>query len=257
MSKGTFRRLMFVAVLGAMVPLAMSARCIERTSVYVDKDGYTHIVGEMVNETTIQGTSMQLMGTLYDANGGVIAQKIVPTCPPDTQPNSQVVFDIRFDNPNVPPHARYDVRPVAGTAQGQPLPKPDVLVLRTYAARFEGLPPFPEFDDYEDDVFVFFEARNRGGALGHVQGCTAVYDQQGNVVAAQSDELITIDENENIVPAFMGPNSVPEVIFMVAEDVPSGPVQAKTWLWFGEKDAPTSQWQFVQSPFITIETITP
>jgi hypothetical protein len=34
-------------------------------------------------------------------------------------------------------------------------------------------------------------------------------------------------------------------------------VQVRAWLWFGAKDAPTSAWQFVQTPFITIETIRP
>ena len=162
-SMTSFRRFASIGALAVVLALAIGARCIERTSVYVDKDGYTHIVGEMVNETQVQGTGMMLIGTLYDANGGVIAQKIVPTCPPDTQPNSQIVFDVRFDNPNVPPHTSYDVRPVSGTAQGQPLPNPDVLVLRTYAARYKDLPPFPGFEDFEDDVYIYIEARNRSG----------------------------------------------------------------------------------------------
>jgi len=55
----------------------------------------------------------------------------------------------------------------------------------------------------------------------------------------------------------MGPSDQPEVVFMIAENVPPAPVQVKTWLWFGPKDAPTSQWLFVQSPFITIQTISP
>jgi hypothetical protein len=251
------RRIIAIAALAALLPLLMGARCIERTSVYVDKDGYTHIVGEMVNETQVQGTSMMLMGTLYDANGGVIAQKIVPTCPPDTQPNSQVVFDVRFDNPNVPPHASYDVRPVGGTALPQALPNPDVLVLRTLAVRYTDLPPIPGLDVDENDVFIFFEARNRSGQpLAGMQGCAAVYDQAGNVVTVISKELTEVDEDGNLIPAVMG-SEAPGVAFLLAEDVPPGPVQVKTWLWFGPKGAPTSAWQFVQSPFITIQTISP
>jgi hypothetical protein len=257
-SMRSFRRFAGIGSLAVVLSLASGAKCIERTSVYVDKDGYTHIVGEMVNETQVQGTGMMLMGTLYDANGGVIAQKIVPTCPPDTQANSQIVFDVRFDNPSVPPHAGYDVRPVSGIALGQPLPNPDTLVLRTYAARYKDLPPFPGFEDFEDDVFIFFEVRNRSGqTLGHIQGCSAVYDQQGNVIHVFSGELIMLDENDSIVPALMEASDTPGVVTLVAENVPTGPVQVKTWLWFGEKDAPGSQWQFVQSPFITIQTISP
>src|SRR6185295_19190946 len=91
-----------LSVLCLLGALALGARCIERTSIHVDADGYTHITGEMLNETDIQGTQIMLRGTLYDDQNNVVAQKDSPTCPPDSQPNSQIIFDIRFDNPNVP-----------------------------------------------------------------------------------------------------------------------------------------------------------
>ena len=255
-SKVSWRRLLFVAALGAILPLAMSARCIERTSVYVDKEGYTHIVGEMVNDTQVNGQSIMLVGTLYDANNGVIAQKVVPTCPPDTQPNSQIVFDVRFDNPNVPPHARYDVRPISGTALPGPKANPDVLVLRTAAIRFDGIPPIPELGISDDDVLFAFEVRNRSGLPLAVQGCAAVYNQQGNVISVVQTELVQIDEDGNVSPAIL-PHEFPVVVYMTAEDVGTTPTQVRTWLWFGNKGDATSQWQFTQSPFITIETIRP
>lgn len=256
MSKVSWRRLVFVAALGAILPLAMSARCIERTSVYVDKEGYTHIVGEMVNDTQVNGQSIMLVGTLYDANDAVIAQKVVPTCPPDTQPNSQIVFDIRFDNPGIAPHARYDVRPISGTALPAAKPNADVLVLRTAAVRFEGIPPIPELDLSEDDVLFAFEVRNRSGQPLPIQGCAAVYDQRGNVISVVQSEIIQIDEEGNISPAIL-PHEFPVVVYMAAEDIGTTPTQVRTWLWFGNKGDATSQWQFTQSPFITIETIRP
>src|SRR5439155_3586952 len=85
--------LLMLVVAGAM---ALGARCIDRTSTYVDADGYTHITGEMVNDTNVQGTKIMLVGTLFNGDA-VVAQKVSPTCPPDTQPNNQTTFDIRFD----------------------------------------------------------------------------------------------------------------------------------------------------------------
>ena len=82
-------RIGVLAVLVAGAVLAAGARCIENVRVYVDDDGYTHIAGEMYNETDIQGTSIMLRGTLLDAAGNVIAQKDSPICPPDSQPGAQ------------------------------------------------------------------------------------------------------------------------------------------------------------------------
>src|SRR2546423_15231901 len=63
-------------VVGAM---ALGARCIDRTSTYVDADGYTHITGEMVNDTNVQGTKIMLVGTLFNGDA-IVAQKVSPTC---------------------------------------------------------------------------------------------------------------------------------------------------------------------------------
>jgi hypothetical protein len=32
-------------------------------------------------------------------------------------------------------------------------------------------------------------------------------------------------------------------------------VQVRAWLWFGQKGAATSQFQFITTPFITIQTV--
>lgn len=249
------RRLAVFAIFAAVALFTMGARCIERTSVNVDADGYTHITGEMVNDTDVQGTRVMLRGTLYDANGNVIATKDSPTCPPDTQPLQQTVFDIRFDNPNIPPHASFDVRPISAITLTQPLPNPDVVLFSTEAARFEGLPPIPGLGITDNDVLLFFDGRNRSNVTYQgVQGCSAVYDNKGNVIHVQSTELIQLDETGFPEPATMdsvGPYSA----FMIAENVPRGPVQVRAWIWFGPKDAPTSQYQFVATPMTTIKTI--
>lgn len=243
-----------LAVLAVAGIAALGGKCIDRTNVYVDKDGYTHIVGEMNNDTNVQGVRIMLRGTLYDAQDNVIATKDAPTCPPDTQPNTSTLFDIRFDNPNVPPYARFDVRPVDGRALEQPLPNPDVVTLSTDAVRFQGLPPIPGLGITDQDVFVEFGVRNRGAPLQGVQGCAAVYGQTGAVIYATADELVQVDQNNVPHPATLNSTN-PASVFFVAKNVPTGPTQIRMWLWFGSKGAPTSQYQYVQTPLITIQTV--
>lgn len=239
-------------VLGA--GLALGARCIERTSVHVDTDGYTHITGEMVNDTDIQGTNIMVQGTLFDGDGNAVAQKTAPTCPPDLQPHSEILYDIRFDNPSVPPFVRYEVRPISGRAIPAPLIDPDVVILETEAIRFQGVPPIPGLRISDKDVLFEFGARNRSGHTYGVQGCAAVYDSTGAVSYVISTEIVQIDHGVP-VPATLD-STEPVGIFMLARNVPTGPVQVRAWLWFGDKGAPTSPYQFVMTPFITIQTRT-
>jgi hypothetical protein len=237
-----------------MGTVALGARCIENVYVYVDQDGYTHVTGLMYNDTDVQGVGLTLRATLFDNAGNVIAQKDGPPCPPDTQPNSQIMFDLRFDNPGVPPHARAEVRLVTGQALPAPLPKPDVVVTQSEAFRFEGLPPIPGLGISDSDVLFAFSVRNRTDNAYPLQGCAAVVDNQSHIIATDIRELIEVTEAGAIVPAVMDPQ-MHGTAFMTVENVPRGPVQVRAWLWFGPKDAPTSQYQYLQIPLTTIQVI--
>jgi hypothetical protein len=237
--------------------LAMAARCIDRTNTYVDADGYTHITGEMVNDTDIQGTQIMLQGTLYDANDNVVAQKTAPTCPPDTQPHQQTIFDIRFDNPNVPPWTRFDVRPISGKAQASPLPDPQIVLFFSDAIRFTTPPLIPGLPISTKDVFFTFRLRNQtNNTYDGVQGCAAVFDNTGKVVFVATSELVHRDANGSIGPAVVAPQELTD-IFWLAKNVPSGPVQVRVWLWLAPKGAPTSAYQFITTEMITIRPVTP
>ncbi len=250
-----WRRRGAIVVITIAALLAFGGRCIDRTDVHVDQDGYTHITGEMVNDTGIQGTKIMLRGTLRDAQGNVIAQKDGPTCPPDTQPQQQTMFDLRFDNPNIPPHASFDVRPISGITLNAPLPAPPVVVLQTAAARFGSGAPLAGVTP--NDVLFAFNIRNQSDqSFTGVQGCTAVFDHTGNVVFGSEDEIVQQDANGNPEPATIGPQAL-GTVFMKAKNVPVGPVQVRAWLWLGQKGAATSQYQFISTPFITIQTINP
>lgn len=253
----TSRRTVAIALLALTAALGLGAKCIQGTSVHVDKDGYTHITGEMVNDTDVQGVRIMLRATLSDEQGNVVATKDGPTCPPDTQPHSLVMFDIRFDNPNVPPWATYDVRPISGQALTAPLPDPDIAVTRTEAIRFEGIPPIPGLPISDNDVLMAFGVRNRSGqVLDGVQGCAALYDNHGAVVAANTGELTELDEYNVPHPATFH-TEAPATAFFIFKDVPKGPTQVRGWLWFGPKGAPTSAYQFFSTPLITIQTERP
>ncbi|HEY7801119.1 MAG TPA: hypothetical protein VIE40_00465 [Dehalococcoidia bacterium] len=248
-----WRRRLAVLVIAIAALLAFGGRCIDRTNERVDSDGYTHISGEMVNDTDIQGTQIMLRARLLDAQGNVVAQKDGAPCPPDTQPHNQTMFDLRFDNPNVPAHASFDVRPISGITLTSPLPAPPVVVLQTVAERFESFPPFPDLTN--KDVLFAFNIRNQSDqSFTGVQGCTAVYDHTGNIVFGSEDEITQLDANGQPEPATIGPQALGSV-FMQAKGVPVGPVQVRAWLWFGQKGAATSQFQFITTPFITIQTV--
>jgi hypothetical protein len=208
----------------------------------------------MVNDTDIQGAQLMLRGSLYDAAGNVIATKDAPPCPPDLKPYSEIMFDIRFDNPGIPPHARYDVRPVSGLALPARKPDPDVVLFSSQAIRFENIPFAPGILPFDsNDVLFGFEIRNRTNNSYPIQGCSAVFDNQGKIIHAQSVELVQFDEDFNVSPAVLYPQEL-SFVSMIADEVPRGPIQVKAWLWFGTKGSPTSQWQYVETGLITIRT---
>lgn len=255
LGRRTLVRLATALAISLLAVAGLGAKCIEKAYVYVDSEGYTHITGRLVNETDIQGANLVLRGTLLDGAGNVIATKDAAPCPPDLKPYSEIMFDIRFDNPGIPPHANFKVNMVSGKALAAPLPDPDVVLFSSEAIRFTGIPFQPgilPFD--ENDVLIGFQVRNRTDNLYPVQGCAAVFDQKGQIIYAESVELVRFDENFGAIPAVAQPQEL-AFVTLIADNVPVGPVQVKAWLWFGPKGAPTSQWQWIESGFITIQSV--
>jgi hypothetical protein len=256
---GRGRRFAVVAVSCALAFGALGARCIENTQVRVDSDGYTHIMGEMFNETDIQASAVMLRGRLLDANGNVIAEKDSPMCPPDSQPGAQSVFDIRFDNPHLPPHSSFTVNAVSGNVLTSRLPDPNVLVLDRDAIQLEGIPPIPGFPFKDGDVIFYFGVRNRSQTVYRgVQACAAAYNNMGKVVAVEQNEVFSIDEDGMPTEAILDFRSrVDFYLSMTDVDVPPEAVYVRGWLWFGNSGDGTSQYQFIMTPPITLQTLNP
>lgn len=250
------RRLALAVLVSALAAFALGARCIENTSVFVDESGYTHIYGEMYNDTTIQGSAILLNGVLLDANGGVIAAKSTAICPPDSQPGKQSVFDIKFDQPNLPPHASYKVSAIGGKALNAPLPDPNVLVLSTDAIQLIGVPEWfpPEFPYENGDVFFRVGLRNRSQTIyTGLQGCAAAYNNAGQVIAVADDEFGYFDADGNfITPADLHFEAREDFGFYMGA-VPDNAAYVRGWLWFGNPGDPTSQYQFIMSGPITLQ----
>lgn len=217
-----------IAVLGALFLVALvatSAKCIEHDKMYVDSEGYTHVVGLVTNETDISASTMTLQAKLFDAADNVVAETTGLLCPEAIQPTSQNVFDLRFPNPNIPNVVRHEVRPISGKTLVGPLPSPQVFLIRFYAERVG------------PDIFVVGQVRNDSGRdYFDTAMCAAVYDNKGNVVRVLSNPIEgTFTPGQALI--FTGG----------LEDVPPEAVQFQLWFTV----SPDFQW--VNSTKITIQ----
>jgi hypothetical protein len=163
------------------------------------------------------------------------------------------MFDIRFDNPNLPPHASYKVNAIGGKVLTQPLPKPDVLVLQTDAIRLINVPYIPDFPYKDGDILFYFGIRNRSDTIySGAQGCAAAYNNQGQIVASNSTEFFSITPDGEIIDAVWR-NDARLDVYMDILNVPPQAAYVRGWLWIGVEGDATSQYQFIMTPPITIQ----
>ncbi|MEX2224904.1 MAG: hypothetical protein WEB52_00490 [Dehalococcoidia bacterium] len=200
---------------------ALGARCVENTSVRVDADGYTHIYGEIYNDTEIQGHSMRIHGRLLRSDGSVIAEQDAPLCPPELPPHSQTFFDICFDSPNLPPSASFDVRMVGGTASDAGLPDPRIRLLGTSASFSQGR------------ATLRMDIRNESGVeYFNLNACIAGYDAAGKVIAANSNPLQNYNDQGTPIPGGLG--SAPDYVLMHLDDAPADLRTVRGWFWIAQ-----------------------
>jgi hypothetical protein len=194
----------------------MGARCVENAVVRTDSDGYTYILGEMYNDTDVYGTDIVLRATLYDAAGGVIAaQNVSYTCPGDLSPQSHLGFGVRFDQPHLPPHASFDVRPISGTASAQP-PPPLNLEIVSYSA---------EFAAEAGKVSVSLTVRNNSSHTVVPAICAGMYDDTGKVRSISTVDLLTKYPDLTLAP---GARTTIDYTLWGQD----GATQARSWIWY-------------------------
>ncbi len=172
------RRLLAVGLLVVLGVAASAAKCIENDQMYVDSEGYTHVVGNMTNETDVSASTVTLSARLFDATDNVIAETTGILCPETVQPHSQNAFDLKFPNPDIANAVRYEVRPISGTTIRNPLPESHIFLIRFYAERVG------------PQVAVVGQVRNDSGQpYADMIGCTAVFDNKGKVIRVQSSPI--------------------------------------------------------------------
>ena len=225
MPRTTIARIAALLVLCSLAFVATSAKCIEHDKMYVDSEGYTHVVGLVTNETDISASTMTLQAKLFDAANNVVAETTGLLCPEAIQPTSQNVFDLRFPNPNVPNVVRHEVRPISGKTLVGPLPPSEVFLIRFYAERVG------------PGVVVVGQVRNDSGRnYFDTALCAGFYDNKGDVIRVLSHPIEGI----------LTPGQA--LIFTGGlEDVPPEAVQFQLWFSVG----PDFQW--VNSTKITIQ----
>jgi len=213
-----FQRLMSLVFVVFSVVFTLGARCVENTSVRVDSDSYTHVYGEMYNDTDISGYNMVLGARLLAGDGSVIAEQTGALCPPSLTPHQQTVFDIRFNTPNLPSAASFDVRPIAGQASDTALPNPNIQLLSANASRQSGEPVLRMDLKNNSDVEYFY-----------LNGCVAGYDATGRVVSARV--LPLQNYNDQGTPIAGGLGSKPDYALLRLRPAPGDVVALRGWIW--------------------------
>jgi hypothetical protein len=164
-------RLLGSALLILAAFAAIGAKCIENETLYRGDDGDWHIVGEIHNETQVQGAGMVVGATLFDSGGNVLATAQSPACPYELSPGTFSVFDVRFHNSSaVPQPASYKINVVAGKALPGPLPVLEATVNNLSATRSG------------ETVTIEGTIRLLRPYSGDFSGCAAFYDAGGNML---------------------------------------------------------------------------
>lgn len=219
----------FMAMLSFGLFVALGARCVENTSVRVDSEGYTHVYGEMFNDTDIQGYHMLLRARLLAANGSVIAEQDGPLCPPDLPPHQHTVFDVRFETPNLPPAASFDVRAIAGQASDAVLADPQITLLGASTSRQSG------------DAVLRVDVKNNSGVeYFNLNACVAGYDAAGKVIAARFFPLQNKNDSGTPIPG-EGLGSTADYALLRLPSPPAGVVGLRGWIWLAQDASNTSQ----------------
>lgn len=171
------RRLVVLCLIAGAI-FAAGAKCIEHESLYIDSEGYTHIVGNMTNETDVSASTVTLSATLFDADGNVLSTTSGLLCPMSVQPHSQSAFELKFPERNLPVPSRYEVRPISGTTIQSALPASHIVFEKLAAYRIAGT------------LNVAGAIRNGGNlAFPDVMYCAAAYDSDGRMIKMQWSPL--------------------------------------------------------------------
>lgn len=214
---------------------AIGARCIENVAILTDDAGHTVMLGEIYNDTDVQGTRMTVRLTLLDANGNAMASKDTRTCPPDLQPHGLSSYAVQFDELNLPPAASWDVRPVSAVTLESPLPESGVVVASADAS-WSG-----------ETVNVKFSVENNSDeTYERVQLCAVTYDAENKVRSWNP-----FDPTGSGKSGTLTAQTRSDLSFTLRGQ--AGAVSARVWLWIPGSTTDTSPYQPVMTAPLVIE----
>ena len=219
-----FSRTLFVTAMLGFALTAMGARCIENVAVRKDDAGNTYLLGEIYNDTDVQGVGLTLRATLYDDAHNVIASKDTLMCPANLQPHGITGYAVKFDEQNLN-YSSFDVRPTAGKTLDQPLPVPQLQVEKVAAE-------FVTSGTDQHGVNVTLLVRNTGAsAYASPQLCLVAYDTSGKVRS-----FSPIDPKLFHADTALSPGKTTDLSVSLRGQVDA--VRLRVWVWF--PDSPTA-----------------
>lgn len=222
------QRLGVLCVLLGLSTTALGARCVEHSVVRTDEAGNTYLLGEIFNDTDVQGSEMTFRATLFDAQHAVMAWKDIQIqCPGDLAAHSQIAYGVKFDEPNLPAPASFEVKPIAGKALAEPPPAPGLSVAGASANWESGS---------REKVFVKLAVRNDGDSTLTPQMCAVAYDAAGTVRSISPFDPKTRHENTTLHPG----DTLAYDFELVGQQ---GAATVRAWLWFPGSAPGTSSYQ--------------
>jgi hypothetical protein len=156
-----------------LVPLLLiAAKCVQRDTLYQDKQGDWIVVGELRNDTDLDGAAIDVGARLLDAEGNVIATGESFSCPTEFPAHSTISFGVKFVNSADRQPASYDVRVIGGHALDAPLADSGLSLSRFVAEKMTG-----------GIVVVGYVAASAGHTYTQpLEGCAVLYGADGNAL---------------------------------------------------------------------------
>jgi hypothetical protein len=229
------QRAVGLAAIIVLAVVATGARCIENVAVRTDGQGGTYLLGEIYNDTDVQGTRIVVRTMLKDASGNILASKDTATCPPDLQPGGLSSYGVKFDEQDLPPGLAWEVRPIAGVTLPQHLPDPGIVVTESGVRRVGS------------GLAIAFKVRNDSStSYQNPQLCAVMYDGAGKV-----GSWSPMDAESVIGVNTIGSARTTDLSFSLRDQAPDA-ARVRVWLWIPGPDSGTSPYQPVMTEALLI-----
>ena len=201
--------------------LLVAATCVQNETLYRDDAGDWRLVGEMRNDYDVSGADILVRGSLFDADGNLIATADAMPCPKQLPAHSTISFGLHFINSADRDPASYDVRVIGGHALEQALPDSGLNLDGFTARRMPG------------GIIIVGQVVNAGTRtyVSSPTGCAAFYDANGHVITQLTLENFGVTlpiharssqrVNVPLADGFVAPGAVSVRLWLAANNEPA------------------------------------